>query len=203
MRIWPVLSDERIHATLLIAERHADGLATAADLDAAREALPRVVGGSQVWSLAHYFLSAARWACQRAEVYNRQRRDHLPGEGFAAEAAEFARLAATSDGGERIGLGPRTMRGVINENKVQSNLLRCLFGPLPFRTIEIDPRWCSQTVKAVAAAIYAERRWGDLPILGDALTEASCTDADVLSHCGGPGPHARGCWLIDLLLNKE
>ena len=26
--------------------------------------------------------------------------------------------------------------------------------------------------------------------------------AEILSHCRGPGPHARGCWVIDLLLGK-
>ena len=42
-----------------------------------------------------------------------------------------------------------------------------------------------------------------MPILGDALEEAGCADADVLAHCRGNGPHARGCWLVDFLLKKE
>jgi hypothetical protein len=42
-----------------------------------------------------------------------------------------------------------------------------------------------------------------LPILADALEEAGCTDADILAHCRGPGPHVRGCWVVDLLLGKE
>jgi hypothetical protein len=24
-----------------------------------------------------------------------------------------------------------------------------------------------------------------------------------LDHCGGPGPHVRGCWVVDLLLGKK
>ena len=36
-----------------------------------------------------------------------------------------------------------------------------------------------------------------------AALEALGADAQVLEHCRDPGPHARGCWLIDLLLNKK
>ena len=25
---------------------------------------------------------------------------------------------------------------------------------------------------------------------------------NTLGHCRGPGPHARGCWVVDLLLGK-
>jgi hypothetical protein len=40
-------------------------------------------------------------------------------------------------------------------------------------------------------------------VLGDALEEAGCADGVILGHCRGAGPHARGCWLLDLLLGKE
>jgi len=40
-------------------------------------------------------------------------------------------------------------------------------------------------------------------VLADALEEAGCTDADVLSHCRGPGAHVRGCWLLDRLTGRE
>jgi len=44
--------------------------------------------------------------------------------------------------------------------------------------------------------------YGGLPVLADALEEAGCTDADLLGHLRGPGPHVRGCWVLDLLLGK-
>ena len=31
----------------------------------------------------------------------------------------------------------------------------------------------------------------------------ACTNADILAHCRGPGPHVRGCWAVDLILGKE
>jgi hypothetical protein len=41
-----------------------------------------------------------------------------------------------------------------------------------------------------------------LAVLADALEEAGCADADLLVHLRGPGPHARGCWVLELLLGK-
>ena len=28
-------------------------------------------------------------------------------------------------------------------------------------------------------------------------------DPDILDHCRGPGPHVRGCWVVDLILGKQ
>jgi hypothetical protein len=58
-------------------------------------------------------------------------------------------------------------------------------------------------VRRLAEATYENRRWEDLPVLADALEEAGCDDADILGHCRGPGPHTRGCWVIDCLLGRE
>ena len=87
----------------------------------------------------------------------------------------------------------------------RSDRLRCLFAnpfhPLPV----IDPAWLSWNGGAVgklAASIHAERRFGDLPVLADALEEAGCTDADLLAHCRSGGGHLRGCWAVDLLLGQ-
>jgi hypothetical protein len=42
-----------------------------------------------------------------------------------------------------------------------------------------------------------------LPILADALEDAGRDHADLLAHCHGTGPHARGCWVVDLVVGKE
>jgi hypothetical protein len=55
----------------------------------------------------------------------------------------------------------------------------------------------------MAKGVYDGRRFDDLPLLADALEEAGCTDADILGHLRASGPHARGCWPVDLLLAKE
>ena len=41
-----------------------------------------------------------------------------------------------------------------------------------------------------------------MPILADALQDAGYDNEDILGHCRGPGPHARGCWVVDLVLGK-
>ncbi len=80
--------------------------------------------------------------------------------------------------------------------------IRCIIGN-PFRPVVCDPSWRTSTVVGLAAAIYADRAFDRLPILADALEEAGCANADVLAHCRGPGPHARGCWVVDLILGKS
>jgi len=89
-----------------------------------------------------------------------------------------------------------------SEMAAQSQLLRDIFGN-PFRPVTVDPEWLTSTVVALARGIYDERAFDRLPILADALQDAGCETADVLDHCRGPGPHARGCWVVDLLLGKQ
>jgi len=81
-------------------------------------------------------------------------------------------------------------------------LLRDLFGTV-MRPRVVDQRWLTSAVVPLAQSIYDERTFERLPVLADALEDAGCTDADVLSHCRGPGPHVRGCWVVDLLLGKS
>jgi hypothetical protein len=35
------------------------------------------------------------------------------------------------------------------------------------------------------------------------LTDAGCTDAEILEHCQSGGEHVRECWVVDLLLGKQ
>ena len=86
-------------------------------------------------------------------------------------------------------------------NPVRCDLLRCIFGN-PFRPVAFDPRWRTETAVALATGIYADRAFDRMPVLADALEEAGCDQVDVLAHCRGPGPHARGCWVVDGVLGK-
>lgn len=92
------------------------------------------------------------------------------------------------------------------ERESLCRLLRCIVGN-PFRSTPPLPpsvlTWNDGTVVKVATAIYDERFWDRLPILADALADAGCDDAELLGHLWGPGPHARGCWVVDLILGKE
>ena len=96
------------------------------------------------------------------------------------------------------------MRGntPVNEKQVQAALVRDIFGN-PFRPITFGPKWRTSTVVALASGIYQERAFDRLPILADALQDAGCEHPDILGHCRGPGPHARGCFVVDLLLEHK
>ena len=88
--------------------------------------------------------------------------------------------------------------------KAVASLVREIFGN-PFRPVALEPGWLAWqrgTVRKLAQAIYEDRAFDRLPVLADALEEAGCDDADVLTHCRGPGPHARGCRVVDFLLEK-
>jgi hypothetical protein len=91
----------------------------------------------------------------------------------------------------------------------QAGLLRCVFGN-PFRARPPDPAWGTNDVFALARAAYKERAMPEgaldpqrLAVLADALEEAGCANPEVLSHLRGPGPHVRGCFVIDLLLARR
>jgi hypothetical protein len=86
----------------------------------------------------------------------------------------------------------------------QCAILRCVFGN-PFRPVAVDPSWLAWndgTLRSMALSIYDDRAWHELPFLADALEDAGCDGEAILSHCRGPGPHVRGCWVVDLLLGK-
>jgi hypothetical protein len=160
-----------------------------------------------------------RRAVEAAERYA----DGLATDGELADASAAATLPAVRATAASLGHTAAVLASHAAANKVvteahgnrraaraaervaQSGLLRDIFGN-PFRPARLDPRWLSwddATVLKLAEAIYEERHYGDLPVLADALEDAGCDQADLLAHLRGPGPHVRGCWVVDLLLGKE
>jgi hypothetical protein len=88
------------------------------------------------------------------------------------------------------------------ERAEQASLVREIFGN-PFRAIVFDPSWRTPTVVGLAHGIYDLQAFERMPILGDALEDAGCTDEAILSHCRGPDVHERGCWVLDAILGRE
>jgi hypothetical protein len=85
--------------------------------------------------------------------------------------------------------------------RAQVGLVRCIFGN-PFRPVAGDPAWRTTSVVGLAETIYSALAFDRLPLLADALEEAGCDHPDVLAHCRLPGPHARGCWVVDRVIGK-
>jgi hypothetical protein len=90
--------------------------------------------------------------------------------------------------------------GVVPDAYHRADLVRDIFGS-PFRRPRFDPVWRTDTAVALARRMYDGRAFGPMPILADALEDAGCDEADVLAHCRDTGPHVRGCWVVDLVLD--
>ncbi len=92
-------------------------------------------------------------------------------------------------------------RGKANGEAFLANLLRDIFGN-PFRLVAVEPGGLTEAAAGIARGIYEDRAFERMPILADALQDAGCEHADILSHCREPGEHVRGCWVVDLVLGK-
>jgi hypothetical protein len=184
--VWHLLRDPRSRQAVETAERYAVGLATRGQLRAAKAKASRAVGSSWGPRAAR----EAAWAAASCVGWG-------DGEGnvsvHAAAAAVYDVL--------RPGMAVTAAQVAADQRCSQAALLRDLFGN-PFRPVAFDPAWRTRTASAVAQVIYDGRDFSLLPVLADALEDAGCEDAGVLNHCRGPGPHVRGCWVVDLVLGK-
>ena len=162
-----------------VAERFADGLATADELAAASVGWPPLPATGRRGPDRR--AAADRGA--HAVLY----RHALTAAGVAAAA--FAQAAADPAA----------------ERAAQAGLLRCVLGN-PFRPVSFSPAWGTPTVVGLAAAVYSDGGFADrqvLAVLADALEDAGCDQADLLGHLRGPGPHVRGCWAVGLILARQ
>ncbi len=72
----------------------------------------------------------------------------------------------------------------------------------PFREPHFSPEWRTDTVVSLARQVYDLREFSAMPILADALQDAGCDNEELLAHCRGERTHVRGCWVLDLVLEK-
>jgi hypothetical protein len=66
-----------------------------------------------------------------------------------------------------------------------------------------DRRWRTETVLQLARHVESTGDFSVLPVLADALEDAGCARGDVLDHLRHGGPHARGCWAVELVLDEK
>ncbi len=125
---------------------------------------------------------------------------YAPVKPTAFPAAKYATQAA-ADIVANVGGGTR--REVCWEH---CELLRCMFGN-PFQhppfVLPHWKTWNNVMVLRLATSIYHNKNFGDLPLLADALEEASCDDEALLDHCRTAKFHTRGCYVIDALLGLQ
>jgi hypothetical protein len=191
-RIWHLMVDERSRVAVTVAERYEDGLATEEEMEAARK---EMAACRTETALRPGSPAVDSWAFGAAEAVLFETPSWNPGAASrgAFTAAWTAAEAAWRANGEG---GPQP------EARRQLPLLRDIFEN-PYRPGWADPAWLTPQVVGVAKTIYDERRFNDLPILADALEDSGCTNEEILLHCRQPGEHIRGCWLLDLVLERE
>jgi hypothetical protein len=201
-RVWNLLTDERSRRAVELAERFADREASPSERKAARSAA--------LDATAYAKDPTAAWAAQRAvaekvatAVWGTSDSLHAGAPGAVVDAHGEAAYVNARAAGEDAQVAQGAARTA--ELLGQACLLRDIFGPLPFRSVSIAAAWVAWnecTVRRLAEAVYTERAFERMPVLADAMEEAGCDDAEMLAHCRGPGPHTKGCWVVDLLLGR-
>jgi hypothetical protein len=190
-RIWSLFSDERGRRLVEVIECFAEGAATKERLYDAWNAAARDIHGQ-----ASIVARAAAWAATRTN------------EVMCVARAATRAVAQAEPGREDD--GRQTIRHA--ENIQQCRVLGDIFGN-PFHPLgPIDPAWLAWRngiVRRLAEVAYEERELPSglldrqrLLVLADALIDAGCTDAVLLDHLRGPGPHVRGCSVVDLLAGR-
>ena len=188
-RVMTLLSTTELVRTLNVAERFAEGLASADECRAASREAYKLYSVRAARGVKNIVL-AVSWAAAVSETGT------FPFLYAAFVFENACRLGEPWNDGEPLSEPQRHER--IN----QSALLRDIFGN-PFRPVTFCPAWRTSTATAIAQQMYESRDFGAMPTLADALQDAGCDSDDILDHCRGPGPHVRGCWVVDLVLGKE
>ncbi len=191
--IWQQLEDkEGSRQAVGVSEAFADGVATRPELRWARK-------------LAE--TTAEAWSDPALEEPVWQAVDTASDNAWAF--FERVHYETTEEFSEPDIVNPRTSKLVTEKEATRHALyvhvLRDLIGN-PFRPVRLAPAFLQmqgKTITNLAHAIYDDRAFDRMPILGDALEEAGCQDADILGHCHHAAVHVRGCWVVDLLLGKE
>jgi hypothetical protein len=162
-------------STVTVAERCADGLASAQEMASERR----------------------RWACWPEEKWPVAPSAYdgaWEGVDWLTKADKLSRIDP-----DAMRHFPTATYDVLKRSVL---LLRDIFGN-PCRPVTRDAAWQTATAVQLAQALYDARNFTDLLILADALENAGCTSQELLAHLRGPGPHVLGCWALDLVLKKE
>jgi hypothetical protein len=200
-RVWTHLSDRRNRRVIELAERHADDETAGPELQAALQAveasgdIPSFEGKTTDAELLSTVTAGGIRAAAALAVVTSASHDPSVAELLATVVANLAMPSDPNSG--------------VATRAAHADLIRDIFG-VPFKSVSIDPSCRTQAVVRLALAAYKNRTvsaghldLNRLALLADALEEAGCTAAEILAHLRGPGPHVRGCHIVDLLLTKE
>jgi hypothetical protein len=201
---WDLVTDPAARLAVEVAERSADGQATAQQRESARVALRypdpphlppwntpaflAVVANekeTRLWDAAHE--AAALFVSLRLKEVLGPSPLLTPASDWKRAQAERARCQA-------------------EQRSRVCDLVREIFGNPFHPAVRVRAEvlnWSDGIARQIAVGVYEEGAFERLPILADALEEAGCTEDELLAHLRAPGVHVRGCWALDRILAEE
>jgi hypothetical protein len=212
--IWDFFDDAICQQAVEMSERYADQAASRAELSTLQASTEEVAqaAGQQMgevfrrcsakdmaWknaSLFHAITTAARWTVSTQ---------------FGPRISHIITMTTQHAGAVLAGESQASLEPMLRQQeqeRLQAHFLRDIFGN-PFQPLTFNPSWLTPTVQALAQGAYDQRTLpagildnDRLAVLADALEDASCTDQVILGHLRGPGPHVRGCAVLDAILGN-
>jgi hypothetical protein len=191
-QIWRLICHRSSQHAVELSEQYAEGRTTASKLRKAGWGANAVA--SELGFEAALAMRLPGWAAKdAAQAAAEAARVHLSPERVTAKA----QAAVTATPGK-----PKDPCGLLRD------LFRNPSGPPPAMTPSVLA-WRDGTLKRLAEAAYEERvlpagtlDLQRLAVLADALEEAGA-DVELVAHLREPGPHFRGCWVVDLLTGRQ
>lgn len=212
-RIWPLLNDDRLRQAVKVAERFADGRISMKVLEKAQRLARRLREERETVELHSktWITLAGRAAAQAVEALLAEQEPILVRPRDIREPPDVVSTTRTARAAGRAAEALHDDNAFPSHDPIRRlcaldavELVREIFGN-PFQPLALDPnwlRWKNNLVPKMAGVIYRKRCFRNLPVLADALEEAGCADADILTHCRAPVEHVRGCWVIDAVLGR-
>jgi hypothetical protein len=197
-------------AALDVAERFADGRASGAEADRARRACRELAQKAY-----EGYASQIDWGQGSGDPLSELVRCELA---WAVANAASTPLSAEAIGGRVLAISAQADLGLLHMLPAPSPelsaallawrlALRAVAWEVvgnPFRPLRFDPAWRTSTAAAIAEGMWDAGEFSAAPILADALQDAGCDNDDLLAHLRAEGvPHLRGCWAIDLVLQRQ
>jgi hypothetical protein len=215
--VWDLLEDPRLRTALEVAEDFADFRVNRQQVKATRQALATAIEEarrrvaqekSRLPWWVHDSQDAETWLLRLAYELPIARDANLvtpllmTGD-FNPDSLLTVAMAVESAAGKSADSPQTAWELGWARAQVHCAILRDIFGN-PFRPVAFHPSWQTETAVLLAKGMYESRDFGALPILADALQDAGCENEDILNHCrDAKQVHARGCWVVDLVLGKS